>query len=764
MSETEKSFMQKLWDRRFFQYLATYLGISWGLIQFTEWVASRYQLDGSLVDKLVLFLFIILPSIISLIYFHGKPGHDKWFKLEKILYPLNLVLALGATTFLFKGNAASSATTETVTITDEEGNDTKRIVLKSEYTSRIIFFPFKSDLNSQEKWKEIGIPILADADLEQDMRWYSIRPTSMIDELKEQNYSLNDEIPFSTMLSIANERYQDYFVTGELSNNGNSAKIQVHEVKTGKEVYSTDLSGTSMFSLVDQITQSIQENVDNRDIDLGSDAIDLPSSDLITNNEDVLKNVVNGLIISNTDAKRFRESLNLFASATQKDPNCAECFYLLAQSKLTAGIPSGEDTKKSVSLSANLPERQQMRYKYVNYLSNNQSDKAVKLLRSWIKLYPQDVTPYQDLVEILSRTYNFGGASEIANLAIENGHYGRMYLIAAEMSLLSEKLDDAENYINEFKSRYPDKAKNQPILGDLYMKKGDFEQALDIYTDISILNPNESGNFIKIADVYDKKGDQNKYDSTMLEALEVASTPVDSLTIYSTFITTATKYGRAEKCEKLIEEYKSIYLRNFPSSSFWASYFQFGAVFSEISDYEKLGQMLNEAESYVPEYQREMFHTLKDYLYAVWTEDKDKFYTSLEKAKPLLERTPGESTKLLPKLFDAYYNERWDDVLSLTDEFEKSTIAGSLNFSQFMVEAYLNNGKAQEGLDVFNSRLKIDPYHPKGLVSKAKLLQSLNKKDELMKVAPKIEQALQNAHPDFKDLVSWNKIKSEMNI
>ena len=128
-TSSKPSFFQDLWERRFFQFGATYLGVGWALIQFTEWMTDRYDLSPNLVEKLIIFLIIMLPAVFIFIYNHGRAGDDKWKPYEKIIMPTSLVVALLASIFLF--NSSSLHATQTVSLTNEEGEVITREVPKN---------------------------------------------------------------------------------------------------------------------------------------------------------------------------------------------------------------------------------------------------------------------------------------------------------------------------------------------------------------------------------------------------------------------------------------------------------------------------------------------------------------------------------------------------------------------------------------------------------------------------------------------------------
>ena len=89
----EKSFFKLLLERRVPQILGSYLVAGTSLILFIEYLVDKYQFPSQ-YPTLALFAIIgILPSVIILSYFHGRPGKDKWNRIERIAVPTNLIVS-----------------------------------------------------------------------------------------------------------------------------------------------------------------------------------------------------------------------------------------------------------------------------------------------------------------------------------------------------------------------------------------------------------------------------------------------------------------------------------------------------------------------------------------------------------------------------------------------------------------------------------------------------------------------------------------------
>ena len=93
MNATKKyNLIRDLWVRRVPHILGTYAVSSSGVILFLDWFVERYELNNLYTDVLLIAIVTLIPSIIMVSYFHGKPGKDEWMKTELIGIPVNLLI------------------------------------------------------------------------------------------------------------------------------------------------------------------------------------------------------------------------------------------------------------------------------------------------------------------------------------------------------------------------------------------------------------------------------------------------------------------------------------------------------------------------------------------------------------------------------------------------------------------------------------------------------------------------------------------------
>src|SRR5688572_33390955 len=110
---------RNLIERRVPQVLAIYLGAAFGVVQFVDFVGSRYLLPPVWTDLTLLAMALLLPSVLLYTYNHGRPGPDEWRRSEKVFIPINLLVLVALVTVVGAG-APLGPTSKRITVTDEQ--------------------------------------------------------------------------------------------------------------------------------------------------------------------------------------------------------------------------------------------------------------------------------------------------------------------------------------------------------------------------------------------------------------------------------------------------------------------------------------------------------------------------------------------------------------------------------------------------------------------------------------------------------------------
>ena len=166
---TRTSFIKDLLSRRVPHILGGYLAASWIILEFMDWLARRYPISPHLVEFCMVALAAMIPTVFLLAYFHGKPGPDQWTRVEKIGIPTNLVVTILLLVFVFHGRDLG-ATTTTVTLMDEQGQQIERSIPKSEFRKKVAVFSLENESGDTTlNWLMHALPDMLRYDLMQDI-------------------------------------------------------------------------------------------------------------------------------------------------------------------------------------------------------------------------------------------------------------------------------------------------------------------------------------------------------------------------------------------------------------------------------------------------------------------------------------------------------------------------------------------------------------------------------------------------------------------
>ena len=760
-TNTKKSFFADLWDRRFFQFLATYAAASWGIIQFMEWLVRRYGINGAWVDKIALLIVLLLPSVIALIYLHGRPGADKWWKFEKIAYPLNVVFALGASLFLVSG---VSQTTSEVEITNDEGQTIIREVPKMEFAKRVVLFPFENDNGSNPSWKGIGSAVLLDNSLEQDMRVTSVSPMGFNESYKEYNYGVFDKIPLSTKRNIAENYYSDFFVGGNFTDDEETTlEVNVYETSTGKEIAHEVMQSDNIIQLTQKVSDFVNGQIKLSPVEGKEVLVTLPASNLITSDTAALHQFVNGVIVMEKNMTNFNEAKTYLEKSVELDPTCAECHMTLANIQLLDGQENRSSVKNAMKYVENISERQQYAMKYYNYVYNDQQDKAERLLKNWRKLYPQDKKPVDMLVSMYSRTLRVEEMHKVVEKAIDEGHKGSLLVTYANLLIGAKEYAKAEEYLVKYREEYPKQAESSTLLADIYAKQGKTEKAVEVLDELSLLNPNDIKYDLEKAGIYNLQNKFTQATKVVNALLQNANTATDTISLYSKQMEILARQGKVREYYDERRKLKKVFMTQYPPIAFIQTEYATSGMYQSVGQMDSIEQNIRALEELMPPIQKNMIGDLNDFIIAVFTENSDSMEYHYAKVKDFLLASTGEDIVNLYDAEIAFQKKEYETARGYWKVLLEKTKTYDI-ISQNYFESFVLSGDYDEGLKAINLKLEEDPLSPLHLLVKAKLY---SKKGNSNKAKEEIEKAwsvLQYSDEDFRYRKEALELRNELGL
>ena len=532
------SFFKDLMQRRVPQILGIYLATSWAIIEFLDWLISRFSVSPHLPEFGMLILASMIPTVLLLAYFHGKPGRDTWTKIEKIGIPTNVIGAILLLLFLFNEKDLG-ATTTMITLTNEEGQTIERVVQKSEFRKKImIFFLENESGDSTLNWLSYGFTDLLYTDLIQD-HYIELRNGYLSDasceKMKDAGYPNLTGLPLMLEKEIANDLHMNYFFTGSFTHQDEiyTVNTKLYNSKNGKLINHNTYENENIFELVDQLSAQLKYDLEIPDYHI-EEVEDLPVSEISTKSLTALKWYITGgnEIRFNKD---WNKSLSLFNQSVIEDSTFLLAYYGLYQVytftnqiEKTAWIfqPLMRHLYK-------LPEKLQLLVKSSYYEFQKEYDKQYAIYEMIIKLYPDDINARLSIIQfyIIRNQTNKAIAEYKYILELDPEQYDILEIIGSIYKGLGN-FEEALDYYNRYAKLFPGRPESLRSIGGLYKTMGNFEEAKSYYKKALLLEPENISDLLILADIDLESGDFEEGLNQFQYVLQQSNTPNEKVNVY----------------------------------------------------------------------------------------------------------------------------------------------------------------------------------------------------------------------------------------
>ena len=346
--------------------------------------------------------------------------------------------------------------------------------------------------------------------------------------------------------------YSDLFITCEITQNNDSGirgKLAAFYTKDGTEIMNVDVAGKDLFEFADQITNEYLDAIYTEDISLDNfkGYTDLPTSSLITNNKEAFQHYIMGLSYSEY-SNDFGNAIKELEKALELDPNCVQCASDLSNIYLAInnGQKSMEYSSSAMQGVEVLSERQQFRIKSSYYLRSNNMSKAIALFEMWKKVYPSNIEPYSSLIQFYPVFEGPDKAIEVGIEAVEAGHKGSFLISVANLFSSKGDYENALKYYEQYRESYPKRAEESTAIGQIHMRAGKFDLALEHYQSLELLKPQDYNIKKQIANVARRKGEFSKAEKLYDEALKLCKNTSDTVSILKSKEILLSKIGQSE--------------------------------------------------------------------------------------------------------------------------------------------------------------------------------------------------------------------------
>jgi serine/threonine protein kinase/tetratricopeptide (TPR) repeat protein len=516
--------------RRVPQILGLYLLASLGVLQLVKWLVNRFVLSPHLPDFSLAASLSMVPAVLLLAFFHGRPGRQNWAKAVKIGIPVNVMASAALLVFLFSGKSLGAATT-TITLTNEEGRTVERVVPKGEFRQSLVLFFFDNETNdSSLGWLQYGIPRLLQLDLVQDLFVTTSLAYDFIDEIRAAGFQDGLGLPLTLMDKIALERHAKAFVSGSISKDGDAFVLRaaLYESRRAAVITESEFRGQDFFELTDRMSLKIRRDLQIPEHHLG-ETKDLPVSELGTASSRAFESYVRGVNAMVFERDWDTAGQNLERSVREDPAFVFPYFEIQFLAAVTNQREKREQAFQAIMKNLyRLPDRQQYIIKSAYYAFKEDRKKQIAVLKMMVETSPEDIAGRGELANLYSAASQWDDAlAEL--LSIVELDPGQKDVLLGISSLYQRKgeFSKALEFATKYAAQFPEDVKPFVLIGGLYRAMGDFERAKSSLAKALLIEPENISALLVLADVEAARGDFGASEGTCREVLKIAKTPQD---------------------------------------------------------------------------------------------------------------------------------------------------------------------------------------------------------------------------------------------
>jgi len=536
--QKKPTFIRDLLDRRFPQIIFIYLGVSWTILEFVSWIVEHYTISPYLTDLSFITLMSMVPTVGLLAYFHGRPGRDEWTRTEKVGIPINVIITVCLLVFFLGGKELGSATTE-INIVNETGNTVRRQIPKQVLMKRLAIFFFENESENPDfDWLQYAFMAGCHYDLNQDPIFsvYSGYDDAIYQKISSAGFADNLGMPMVLEQKIAREIEREYFLGGSFKTKNDTLIVEtyLYETKQGKLISEHEFKGSDVFVIIDRINNQLKG-------DLGVPAWhqentqDLPVSETTTFSEEAFQQYIIGSTLMNLKNDPVAARAH-FENAVMLDPTFALAYYSLYHLYINLNLYDRAVAALNTAMQYiyKFPESIQFAIKEEYYLISEDPEKRLAIIDMWIQLYPDDIRGHFRLAGEYFKQFKIDDAIAEYNKILLIDPARQYYLRYIGNAYLNKgDFKNALNYFEQYQRAFPKDYRSFVSFGDLFLVMGNYEKAREYYIDAQMLEPNDIAVAIMLAWVDIRTGNYSAALTQLYNAESMAGTPMEKQIVYS---------------------------------------------------------------------------------------------------------------------------------------------------------------------------------------------------------------------------------------
>lgn len=760
-------FIKDLLQRRVPQILGIYLATSWAIIEFLDWLINQFSISPHLPRFILLTLVSMIPTVILIAYFHGKPGKDEWTRVEKIGIPTNVVVAILMLIFVFQGKDLG-ATTSLVTLENEEGEVVERVIPKSEFRKKImVFFLDNASGDTTLNWLSYGITNMLAMDLQQDiyMEVSTGYETASSEKMKEADYGDLTGLPLMLEKEIAQDLHTDYFLSGSFAKENQQYQVdaKLYHSRNGKLINQFTLGDENVFNLVDQLTVQLKHDLQIPEYHI-EEADDLPVSEITTASLVAYESYSKGFsaFIIHQDwlasIQHVNEAIKADSTFALAYLNLYQLYLLNSQTEQAAWI-----FDPLMKYLYKMPEKLQFQAKASYYELRQDFDRQFACFEMLTSLYPDDIQARLALIILLKIRNELDEAIAAYEYILELDP--ERYTILAEIGSIYKQQGNYEvalDYYERYAEHFSDRPESFRSLGNLYVNMGNFEEARTCYEKSLLLDPGSISNMLLLADLDSRTGNFNQASIQLKEALEQSGTSREKAMVYESFQEFHELRGEHERALEYLylkqAEWEKIYAPLLVTTSKIGTFYQFAKLESEESAFDTLEILSTQLDALLKD-----FISLGYLFLYLELEDMEKAEEELVKVEALITAMKLEVLRTIELYARGRIHEYREEYDQAVEHYLEQ-----MEIDPTDTEIYVDLGRCytkqlsyKKSEEILQKALDIQPYSPDVNYQMALFCYETGKKEDALEHLNRVLSIWENADPDFEPAINARETLKE---
>lgn len=547
-----RSFFQELTGRRVLLTLVVYAAAAMVIVGLMGYLVDHFPVSPKLPQFAQLLLISLLPTVLLVTYYRGRPGSPRWSKPVRIGIPVNIVVSVLILLLLFQGEPL--ATTTTVMTTDENGKTVAVEVPRQEFRKRIAIFYFENKTGDPSlDWMQYAVPRMLGYDLLQDI--YMDVSVGLLKDLRGAEVAGGVGAPVALMRRIAEKNNRQYFIGGSVSKRGDQLSLALTLYKTdrGEPVAVRTYSGEDVLALVDEMSLRLKHDLDIPVYHIEETA-DRALSEILTDSPAALREYGWGM---RSDALTEREGVvEHLEAAVAEDPTFALAHWELFRAYYDLGRPDEmmRELAAAVQQIYKLPTFYQYIVRATYHEQSEDVESALKTTEDWAKFYPQSIDAHEMLAAYHEALGDLNAAIEDWKTILDlDPQRHNVLMELGDLYARDGEFDEGIECLERYRKLYPEDYRSYSAIGALYSARGEYEEAESFYQDARRHAPGEVELTIRIADLEKKLGDFDQARQELLDAVPMAKGPRDLSSLYSALREWHKTMGQIDKAEEYLD-------------------------------------------------------------------------------------------------------------------------------------------------------------------------------------------------------------------